>query len=230
MRALILLVLLAGTAEAQSWRKAQGGAFLHYELSGWSAVEKDAMREPGSTELVLAGARLHGFVARNKRLAYHIGLSLFAGSTIRDAGFAYDVALLPAGVMLRMGKTAVAGVAVGIGANGAMGTLDDAVVFPVDATIEFGNKVRVLSRARVSFLGATSGLRQSASPSLPIGDEFEAMLGLRVGKHEMKWKAAYGFGYFLGVAYREQADARFVGVTIGYSIDMASAKRDNDDW
>jgi hypothetical protein len=231
MRVLVVVAILACAADAnaQSWRKAQGGAILHYELSGWSAVEKDAMREPKSTELVLAGARLHGFVARNRRVAYHIGLDLFAGSTIRDAGFAYDVALFPAGVMLRMGKTAIAGVSVGIGANGAIGTLDDAVVFPVDAVLEFGNRVRVLSRARVSFLGATSGLRQSRAPSLPIGDEFEAMVGVRVGKHEVKYRAAYGFGYFVGVSYREQADAHFLGATIGFSIDMASHRRSTDD-
>ena len=226
MRALVILALLAGTAHAdRGWRKLQGGAFLHYELTGWSAFEHDAMTPPRSTELVLAGARLHGFLARNKRIAYHIGMDLFAGSTIREAGFAYDVALFPVGAMLRLGKSSFVGLSAGIGANGAVGTLDDAVVLPVDAVMEFGTKVRLLSRARVSFLGATGGSRQSSAPSLPVGDEFEAMLGLRIGKHDSEYGGVWGFGYFLAASYREQADAKFVGVTIGYSIDLGSRGR-----
>lgn len=222
----------ASDATAQSWRKFQGGAYLHYELTGWSAIEEEPMTTPRSTELVLAGARLHGFVARNKHVAYHIGMDLFAGSTIRESGFAYDVALFPIGAMLRLGTTSVIGLAAGIGANGAMGTLDDAVVLPVEMVAELGlhKRVRLLGRARVSFLGKTGGARQSGAPSLPAGDELEAMLGLRFGKGERKYRAAYGFGYFLAASYREQQDAKLVGVTIGFSIDMASDPRGSGDW
>jgi hypothetical protein len=221
--AAILLALFAVTgareASAQSWRRLQGGSYLHYELGGWSAV--DDTDAAGPTELVLAGARLGGFVARNRRVAYHIGLHLFAGSTLRAPGFAYDVALFPAGAVLRLGATSILGVAVGVGASGAIGTLDDAVTLPIDALAEFGDRVRVISRARVAFLGATAA-RQGGAPSLPAGDEFEAMLGLRIGKHERRFRAAYGFGYFIAASYREQLGARFIGITIGYSIDVAS--------
>lgn len=218
--------LSAAPAQADRWRRLDGGAFLHYELSGWRAYDDDAMRASAPREVILAGARLHGFVSRNRWLAYHVGIDLAAGSTLGEAGFAYDVALFPVGVVLRLGERSIVGLGAGIGASGAVGTLDDAAALPVELTAELGAGIRVLARARATWLGGTGAARQGGAPSLGAGlDELDAMLGLRIGRRYRKWGLASGNGYFVGASYREQQDGRFVGITIGYSIDLAMARR-----
>ena len=228
------LAAAAPTAEAQRWRRyaeeLQGGALLHYELTGLALVDdREAIARAGEPPradgLVLAGARLRGFVGANASVAYHVGLDFGLGSTVRAGGFAYDVALFPAGVVVRVGETSIAGVGVGVGASGAVGTLDDAVTLPVEAFAELGGgRYRVLARARAAYVaGAPS--RQSAAPSAPFADELDATLGLRRGRHYGSHGFPTGNGYFLGVSYRELAGARYVGLTLGYSIDMATPRR-----
>jgi hypothetical protein len=178
---------------------------------------------------VLAGARLHGFLSGNASVAYHVGIDLAAGGTIRDGGFAYDVALFPAGVVVRAGRTSIVGVGVGVGFIGAIGTIDDAVTLPVEAVAELGGgRVRLLARARAAYV-AGADTRQHGAPSIAFADELDAMLGLRVGRHYKDYGFPTGNGYFLGASYRELGGARFVGVTIGYSIDMAMPRRWVDD-
>jgi len=203
--------------------RVQGGAFLHYELTGLTAVD-DAMDEPKAQDLVLAGARLHGFVGRGANVAYHIGVDLFAGSTIRGGGFAYDVTLFPIGLVVRFGKTSLVGVSAGVGASGAVGTLDDAVTTPLEAIAEVGSGVRVLARARISYVAGADS-RQSAAPSIAFADELDAMLGVRFGKHYDSHGFPSGNGYFVAASYRELAGTRFAGITIGYSIDLAMPRR-----
>jgi hypothetical protein len=218
----------AGEAHAQRWRRAadrvQGGAWLHYELTGLTTVDEGAAA-PRARELVLAGARLHGFLSTSSRVAYHVGLDLAAGGTIRDGGFAYDVALFPVGVVLRAGRTSIFGLSAGIGAIGATGTMDDAVAFPIEAIAELGSgRVRLLARVRAAYL-AGADERQSGAPSLGLTDELDAMLGLRIGRHYRDFGFPTGNGYFLAASYRELAGARYAGLTIGYSLDMAMPRR-----
>ena len=219
MKALAIVVLLAGTAHARDWEglldRMQGGSILHYELTGLSDVDDTA---PGPDQLVLAGARLHGFVSTSRRWAFQMGLDLAAGGTLHRGGFAYDVALLPVGFVLRAGKTSFLGIAGGIGALGATPTLDDAMTFPLEATLELGNTVRVLGRARLSYV-AFSG----------TGEVVEGMLGLRIGHHYEDYGFPSGNGYFVAASYREEGGARMVGVTIGYSIDLATRQRSGGD-
>jgi hypothetical protein len=226
--AIVVLAAIAGIADAQRWRRAakrvQAGGFLHYELTGLTMIE-DHMTPAEASELVLAGARLHGFLGDNASVAYHVGLDLGFGSTIRDGGFAYDVALFPVGAMVRFGKTSIAGFGAGIGAIGAIGTIDDAVTVPVEALAEIGGgRLRVIARARVAYVAGADS-RQSAAPSIPFADELDAMVGLRIGRHHDGFGFPTGNGYFVGVSYRELAGARFAGITIGYSIDGAMPRR-----
>lgn len=217
----------AGEARANRWRRAaervQAGAWLHYELTGLTVVD-EGMTPPNARELVLAGARLHGFVGANASVAYHFGIDLAAGGTIRGGGFAYDVALFPVGVVVRGGATSIFGIGAGIGVIGAAGTIDDAVTLPVEVTAEVGGGVRVLARARFAYVAGAAS-RQSAAPSLPFADELDAMLGLRLGRHYRDYGFPTGNGYFVGASYRELAGARFLGLTIGYSIDLAMPRR-----
>ncbi len=222
----------AGDAHAQRWRRTadrgQGGSFLHYELTGLTVVD-EGREAPRASELVLAGVRLHAFVSGNASIAYHFGIDLAAGATIRGGGFAYDVALFPLGVVVRAGETSIAGVGAGVGAIGAVGTIDDAVTLPVEAIAEVGGgRVRLLARARAAYV-AGADARQNGAPSIAFADELDGMLGLRIGRHYKNQGFPVANGYFVGASYRELAGARFVGVTVGYSIDMAMPRRWVDD-
>lgn len=231
MKALaIAMLLLAGRTAHAQWRnlqdRVQGGAYLHYELTGVGSVDDDParMRDANASEVILAGVRLGGYLGTNASVGYHIALDLLAGGTIHGGGFAYDVVLYPVGVAVRFGTTGVFGVAGGIGASGAVGTIDDAMLLPVQATLEAGKGWRVLGRARLGYV-VGSDARQSAAPSVPFADEFDAMLGLRIGNHYDQHGFPTGNGYFVAANYREQAGTRYVGATIGYSIDASMPRR-----
>lgn len=214
--ALLVALLVPASARAGLFDDAQGTAWLHYELSAFRARDSidDAPRD-----LVLAGVRLHGIFGG--RFGYHAGLDLAAGSAIDPAGLAYDVALFPVGGGLRFGRTGVLAVGAGVGAVGAVGALDDAATFPLEATLELGGAVRLLARARVAFVAGGHG----GAPNAPFGDQLDTTLAVRLGHAWHDWGFLSGGGYFAGVAYRELAGARFVGLTIGYAIDGASPPR-----
>jgi len=205
----------------------QGNAWAHYELTGSHDVDAPAATPPAMpgpaprfSELILGGVRLHGLIG-DARWGYHAGLDLAAGSTLGGGGLAYDVALLPIGAGVRLGRTSAIMLGTGLGAMGAVGTIDDAVTFPIELTGEFGGGVRVLTRARISYVAAAAG-RAGRAPTLSFADEAEAMLGIRIGRHDEPDRFPIGNGYFAGVAYRELYGARFVGLMIGYSIDLAT--------
>jgi hypothetical protein len=228
---LAALVTSSRTADASNWwRDVGGGAQLHYELSSVHDIEHDAMTVPPSSDLVMAAARLHGFVG-GKRWGYHVGLDLGAGSTIRDAGFAYDVSLFPVGLALRFAETSFITLGAGIGAAGAVGTMNDAMTLPLELRFEVGRGIRVLGRARATYL-RDGGRRKDGSVTVGAGDELEAMLALRLGRGYGDWGYPTGNGYFVGAVAREAYGARFVGVVIGYSVDMGTprTKRSNLDW
>lgn len=226
----MIVLLLCASAHAQP--NIAGGAQLHYELQGQRAYERDATMPDAMTaprDLVLAGARLHGFIG-NRWLGYHAGLDLAAGGTIGAGGFAYDVALFPGGLALRFAETSFVTLGFGVGASGATGSLDDAATFPVEARFELGRSIRVLGRARATFVAGADSRQDGAR----FADELEAMLALRLGRAYTDWGFPTGNGYFVGASYREALGAKFAGVVIGYSIDMGSPRtrrsRDSDEW
>ena len=222
--AIFIFIVLAGCARWADKRdmidKAQGGAFMHYELTGVTRTDR---LDDKPRDLVLAGARLHGFVGHGKTIGLHAGIDLAAGSTLRGAGFAYDVALLPIGVAVRFGRSSFLALGTGVGAMGAIGTIDDAVTLPVEATLEAGQGIRVLARARASYVAGADG-RHDGARDLPFADELDAMLALRIGRHYEDYGYPSGNGYFVGVAYRELLDSRWIGATIGYSIDLGTPR------
>ncbi|MCW5805309.1 MAG: hypothetical protein KIT31_23265 [Deltaproteobacteria bacterium] len=235
--AVVVLAAAGGTARARGFRgsvdRFQGGAFLHYELTGLSVVDEGAT-PARAHEVVLAGARLHGFVGQNASVNYHIGFDVAVGGAFSlpgrsgGAGFAYDVALFPIGVVVRGGRTSIIGFSAGIGASGATGVLDDAMTFPLETFAEVGGgRLRLLARARATYI-AFADNRQSAAPSIAFADELEGMLALRVGRHFEDFGFPSGNGGFVGVAYKEIATARMVGLVVGYSIDMATPRRWRD--
>jgi hypothetical protein len=220
MRALVILVLLCGTARAQRFGGWGGSATLHYELHNLHAIEQGAMSVPAASDFVLAGTRLHGMISRD-RFGYHVGLDLAAGGSIRGGGFAYDVSLFPLGLGMRLSDTSIVTLGAGIGANGATRTLDDALTIPLEARFEVGRGIRLLGRARATYLLAADG-RKDGGVSTSFSDELEAMLALRLGRAYSDFGFPTGNGYFFGVSVREQLGARYAGLLIGYSIDMAT--------
>jgi hypothetical protein len=214
-------------------RDRQGNAWAHYELTASHDVDPPAtdppvpQPPPRFSELVLAGTRVHGLLG-TERYGYHVGADLALGSTLGAGGFAYDLALFPVGGGLRLGATSAILLGFGIGAMGAVRTIDDAITFPIELVGEFdAGRARLLARARITYVGATEA-RQRGAQTLSFADEAEAMLGLRIGHHYESYGYPTGNGYFAGVAYRELQGARFVGLTIGYSLDVATRRpRDN---
>jgi hypothetical protein len=206
----MILLALCGVAEAHpDWESLKGGAWLHYELTGLQALD----HQPPVQELVLVGARLHGFIG-GEHVGFHAGLDLAGGGTIDAGGFAYDVALLPLGVAVRIGGTSVIALGAGVGALGGIPSLDGAVTLPAELTIELGGgSVRLLGRARAAYI---------AGAAYP--DELDGMLGVRVGHHYHDYGFPSGNGYFVALSARELERTRYVGVTIGYSIDLGTRR------
>ena len=222
--ALALLLVTATAADARPFGDVQGGSWLHYEVTGLHGIE-DARGKAEAQDLVLAGFRLHGFAGLSSAVGYHIGIDLAAGGSLNAGGFAYDVALFPAGISVRFGRTGVVALGAGIGASGAIGTLDDAVTLPLELNAELGDgRVRLLARVRTSYVAGADS-RQSAAPSIAFADELDATVGVRIGRHYEDWGMPSGNGYFLGAAYRELAGTRFLGLVLGYSIDGATKRK-----
>jgi hypothetical protein len=225
VRALVL-VTIAGVATPAHARPRPPkrlqtfAALLHYELG--IAHELDTgTTAPRFHDLGLAGAHVRG-LAGTRHVVYQIGLDLAAGATTSRAGFAWDVALLPVGVALRFGDDQVVGIAAGIGGNGATGTLPAALAFPVEASAELqlGSHLRVLAQARATWFDAGSVRAGGAA----IGDQLDALLALRVGHRYREYGLVSGNGYYVGATYHELENARFVGIAIGYSLDLVNGR------
>lgn len=216
-----VLAATPAAARAEDWK---GGATLHYEAK--YVHRRDAGDEPAPSAagdgVGMAGLRLKGFVSRKRPIGYLAGIDLHAGST-NPGGFAYQVNLYFLGAGMRLGDAGIAGIGTGIGASGAVGTVDDGVELPVEAFLELGlgGRVRVLARARAVWLGAAPA-RGGGSPTFGFTDEVDAMLALRVGRRYREYGFPSGNGYFVGAAYREWHGAQFVGAVIGYSVDVGS--------
>ena len=236
-RSLALLVLLVLDAACARMRDGQGNAWAHHELTvvhdvGSPSTASPSPDPPSSpprfSELILAGTRVNGLLG-TRHVGYHIGADLAFGSTLGSSGFAYDLALFPLGVGLRLGATSALMLGAGIGASGAVGTLDDAITFPIELTGEFdAGRARLLTRGRLTYLAAAPG-RAHGAPTTSLTDEIEALIALRIGHHYDSYGFPTGNGYFAGIAYRELLGARFVGLTIGYSLDVATRRPSRSD-
>lgn len=225
MRALAIIGVVVGVLATSGVAHAQMpssfGSWMHYELSGAHAID-EGMAAP--TDLVLAGARVGGFVGA-RHVAYAASFDFAFGATIGARGFMYEVGLLPLGIALRPSERSVIAFATGIAGSGAIGTLDDAVALPLELTAETTlGPLRVLARGRASFLAA-SAARQDGARSVGWADEIDATFAIRIGHRFEKFRLASGNGYFLGATYREMQGARFFGLVIGHSVDMGSQQR-----
>lgn len=196
-----------------------GAAWLHYQASYVHRVDRAQPARAG-VGVAMAGVELDAMFGR--RVAYVLGFDLHAGTTV-PVGFAYQVDLRPIGVAVRLGDTGALGVSLGVGAAGAVGTLDDAVEVPALALLELplGARLRLVGRARAAWLAAAPR-RTGGAPSAAWTDELDAWLGVRVGRRYRDHGFPSGNGTIVGVAYREREGARMVGVVLAYGIDLAT--------
>lgn len=229
-RAIVIAVVTAATtAAADPLDRFRGGAILQYDVT--YVHREDRLRDttaappPGADAgLALAGFRLRGFVSRGSAIGYLIGVDAHAGATVR-AAFAYDVQLVLLGAGARLGRSGQIGLGTGVAFSGAVRTLDDAVGLPADAFLELplGARLRLLARGRATWLGAADA-RHRGSPTLSFADELDASIALRLGHRYRDFNFPSGNGYFLGVAYREAEGARYLGATLGYSVDLGTPR------
>lgn len=217
-RVVLALAATAATAAAQP-AIPSGAAWLHY-TAGYVHRADDQQPARAGTGVAMAGVELDGMLGR--RVAYLVGLDLAAGATA-PAGFAYQVDLRPVGVAVRLGETGALGVSAGVGASGAIGTLDDGAEFPVVAALELplGARLRLVGRARAVWL-AGAPRRTGGAPDAPWADELDGWLGLRLGHRYHAFDVPSGNGAALAVAVREREGARMIGVVLAYSVDLAS--------
>ncbi|MEZ4367555.1 MAG: hypothetical protein R2939_14950 [Kofleriaceae bacterium] len=216
--ALVAIAVRTGPAAAEL-----GGAVMaHYEGSYVQTGVLDDDDDAAPRGLGLARLRLRG--VGPWRRGPTLGFELGVGST-RPGGFAYEAALYPLGLGAQLGEAGSVGVVVGIGASGAVGTVDDAALVPVSWWIELplGRRLRVLGHGRLAWV-LSSDARDGGSPTVGAVDELEAMVALRVGRTYQDSRARSGNGWFVGGAYREAEGHRFVGAVLGYSIDLAMAR------
>lgn len=222
--AVFLLGAVARDAGADTdWLGARFGAYLHYDAT---YVDR---RAPGGSgddrSLTLVGLRLHAFGSRTWFVGYQLGLDLHAGAT-NPGGFAYQTDLYLVGFGARLGRHGMLGASAGIGASGAVGTMDDGVDLPVEAFAELnlGAHVRLMARARALWLAAAPARRDGA-PTFGWTDEVDATFAIRLGRrYDLEYGRCCrsGNGYFVGVAYREAEGARYAGATVGYAVDIAN--------
>jgi hypothetical protein len=223
--ALITVVALVGVARADGEvpelsvpaRSAQFAFTLleHFaDMRPVNAAPTVATPEPSITQLGLVGMRF-SFIAGERQISEHVAFDLALGGQVgRHGGFAYDAAVLPLGLGVRLGPDSFLALGTGIAAMGATGSLDDAVLVPIQLELEYGLTYHLIVRARDSFVLGADGRRDGA-PSLPLGDELEGMVGLRFGKSDT---TNLPMGYFIGVAYKEMLGTRYVGLSLGYAL------------
>lgn len=215
----IALTAFAGTAHAD-WQDWKGAGSIDYEASYVGAYH--AGDDPPLDGLGLAGFRLRGQVSPSSWVGYRVGLDLRAGST-NPGGFAYDCDLYLVGVGARFKQHVIVGVTGGVGASGAVGTVDDGVTLPVEASLELGlgKRVRLLARGRIAWVSG-AGSRDDGSPTLDFADELDAAVALRFGNSWHDWGFPTGNGYFIGASYRETEGIKMIGVILGHSLDAGT--------
>ena len=192
------LAAAPGAAGAEGWR---GGGSLALDLRGWQ-LEPDSGER---TRAVTAGPRFRA-VGGKHAVGLAAGIDLQLGAT-GDGSFAYEVAVLPLGVGVSLGRTARIGVAGGASVAGITGGVQPfELALPVEAFAEvsLGDHLRASGWGRTTF-----------------GDDRELGLTVRWDRRRSAWSHASGNGYHLGAIGGRRAGADLIALIFGYSLDAA---------
>jgi hypothetical protein len=215
--AAVAIAALPAASRAEGWR---GGGSLALDLRWWQ-LQPDA-GDP--TRALTAGPRVRA-TAGKRAIGLAAGADLQLGAT-GEAAFAYEVAVLPLGVGLQLGRSARLGVVGGAGTSGVTGgVLPIALALPVEAfaEISLGDHVRAAGWGRATAL-LGEDTRQGGAADAPFGDELEVGLTLRWDRRRSDWCYVAGNGYQVGATWGQRVGAEVVGVVLGYSLDAAGGE------
>jgi hypothetical protein len=211
---LAIVAIACGACSARNFRRVDDwkfGAVLAYDAEYRRPVPDDEDVAP--VDGVADGAIRVRLGGSPDRVGYAAGIDLRAGGS-HPGGFAWTSTLFPLGVSGRLGDHGVWGLVGGIGGQGITGRIDAAFAVPGEAYVALRlGPVGVSAWAQPAWIAAG---RDQDGPDLRAG------MTLRFGKQYHRWGFRSGNGYHLGAVYADQAGVGYVGVMIGYDLDVTS--------
>jgi hypothetical protein len=141
--------------------------------------------------------RNHLFLGSSVR--YCLGVDGEIGGT--STGVVYDAELYLAGVAVPLGGGSDVGICAGAGLGGIGGAVPFGWQFPVEAGAEVqAGPVRLVGWAKVAWIAGADARKDGSD--VPLGDEFAAGAGIRVGKNTRYWDGVTaGPGVYVGATF-----------------------------
>lgn len=217
---LAVAALLAAGCSARTLRRMtdwRAGGALAYDVGYRRAVAES----PPAEGVITASLKARGFGAPS-RLGYAFGVDLTAGGS-HPRGFAWRAVAYPFGVGTRLGKRGLAGIVAGAGGSGITGRVPASLELPVEAfmTLRLTGRTAVALWVQPAWL-PLSDTRAGGAPDVGFTDELRAGLTFRAGRSYYRYGTASGNGYHLGALFAEDSGARYIGVTVGYDLDIVT--------
>ncbi|MDB4929545.1 MAG: alpha/beta hydrolase fold protein [Myxococcaceae bacterium] len=188
---------------------------LDFSLQARYARVLDPDRAAGLANL--GGFALRTRVLLGRTVGYVGGLDGEVGGS--DTGAVYGLTAHVLGAGLRWGAAGVVALHAGAGFDGVVGSVPLAARFPVQLMVACDlGPVRLQAHAGIAFV-AGAPERRDGSSWLPLGDEVDAGLLVRLGRQRRYWsRTSGGGGPGLGVVYREFMGTRSVGVVLALEL------------
>jgi hypothetical protein len=222
--AIAVLSAVADSAAARPFDDWKAAAALRYDLAFHRRTDgADAAGEPLADldGLALAGLRLRGLAGPHP-IGLALGVDVHGGGGT-GGGFAWEADLYPFGLGARLGRHGAIAILAGIGGSGVTDRIPAGAQFPIEAWAELGlgAHLRLAVWASAAWISGADA-REDGAPTAPFGDELVAGAAFRIGRRFHDWGFRSGNGWFLGLEYAEQMGATFAGLTLGYSVDVAT--------
>ena len=214
---LAVVMLLAGCTALRRMTGFRAGGTLAYDVGYRRAVAET----PPAEGVITGSAKVRAFGAPG-RAGYAFGVDLAAGAS-HPRGLAWRAAMYPVGLGTRLGRHGLAGVVAGLGGSGITGRVPASLELPVEAftTVRLGGRTAVSLWLQPAWL-PFSDTRSGGAPDVGFTDELRAGLTFRAGRARHRHGTHSGAGYHLGVLFTEESGARYVGVTVGYDLDVVT--------
>jgi hypothetical protein len=174
----------------------------------------DADRAGGAANLFAFDLRNRFFLGSSIR--YCLGLDAEIGAT--STGVAYEAEAYLAGVSVPFGRGSYVSLCAGAGLGGIGGALPFGWQFPVEAGAEVQvGPIRLLGWAKATWVAGADARKDGSD--LPLGDEFSAGAGIRIGGNTRYWAdVTAGAGVYIGATYRRLVGTQMIGVVLGTSL------------
>jgi hypothetical protein len=217
---LAVAALVAAGCSARQLRRVvdwRAGGTVAYDVGYRRAVAET----PPAEGVITGSFKARGFAAPS-RLGYAFGVDLAAGGS-HPRGFAWRTVMYPFGLGTRLGKHGVGGIVAGVGGSGISGRVPAALELPVEAfaTLRLGSRLAVALWVQPAWL-PLSDTRADGAPDVDFVDELRTGITFRAGRRYHQYGMRAGNGYHLGALFAEDSGARYIGVTVGYDLDVAT--------